>query len=84
MEGMSSSGGLDIGISCFTEPHFGTGGQKHTHKQLTMDDDNGSQIDAAAAAAAASERRASNEDQSSVLAISSGKQRVGEASLSGR
>jgi hypothetical protein len=32
MEGMSSSGGLEIGISCFTEPHFGTGGQKHTHK----------------------------------------------------
>jgi hypothetical protein len=31
MEGMSSSGGLEIGISCFTEPHFGTGGQKHTH-----------------------------------------------------
>jgi hypothetical protein len=31
MEGMSSSGGLEIGISCFTGPHFGTGGQKHTH-----------------------------------------------------
>ncbi len=31
MEGMSSSGGLEIGISCFTEPHFGTVGQKHTH-----------------------------------------------------
>ncbi len=55
-------------------------------KQLTMDNDDGSQIDAAAAAAAASERQASDEDQSSVLAsaILSGKQRVGEASLSGR
>ncbi len=31
MEGMSSSGGLEIGISCFTGPHFGTRGQKHTH-----------------------------------------------------
>jgi hypothetical protein len=31
MEGMSSSGGLEIGISCFTGPHLGTGGQKHTH-----------------------------------------------------
>jgi hypothetical protein len=31
MEGMSSSGGLEIDISCFTGPHFGTGGQKHTH-----------------------------------------------------
>jgi hypothetical protein len=31
MEGMSSSGGLEIGISCYTGPHFGTGGQKHTH-----------------------------------------------------
>ncbi len=32
MEGMSSSGELEIGISCFTGPHFGTGGQKtHTH-----------------------------------------------------
>jgi hypothetical protein len=31
MEGMSSSGGLEIGISCLTGPHFGTGGQKHTH-----------------------------------------------------
>jgi hypothetical protein len=34
---MSSSGGLEIGISCFTEPHFGTGGQKHTH---THEDNN--------------------------------------------
>ncbi len=32
MEGMSSSGGLEIGISCFTEPHFRTEGQKHTHQ----------------------------------------------------
>ena len=31
MEGMSSSGRLEIGISCFTGPHLGTGGQKHTH-----------------------------------------------------
>jgi hypothetical protein len=31
MEGTSSSGGLEIGISCFTGPHLGTGGQKHTH-----------------------------------------------------
>jgi hypothetical protein len=33
MEGMSSSGGLEIGISCLTGPHFGTGGQKHTSDQ---------------------------------------------------
>jgi hypothetical protein len=33
MEGTSSSGGLEIGISCFTGPHLGTGGQKHTHTQ---------------------------------------------------
>jgi hypothetical protein len=52
------------------------------NKQLTMDNDNGSQIDAAAAAAVASGRRASDGDQLSVLAISSGKQRVGEASTS--
>jgi hypothetical protein len=31
MEGTSLSGGLEIGISCFTGPHLGTGGQKHTH-----------------------------------------------------
>ncbi len=31
MEGMSSSGGLEIGISCLTGPHFRPGGQKHTH-----------------------------------------------------
>jgi hypothetical protein len=31
MEGTSSSGGLEIGIRCFTGPHLGTGGQKHTH-----------------------------------------------------
>jgi hypothetical protein len=31
MEGMSSSGGLEIVISCITVPHFVTGGQKHTH-----------------------------------------------------
>jgi hypothetical protein len=37
MEGMSSSGGLEIGISCFTEPHFGTGGQKHTHSTSAAD-----------------------------------------------
>ncbi len=30
MEGMPSSGGLEIGISCLTGSHFGTGGQKHT------------------------------------------------------
>jgi hypothetical protein len=34
MEGMSSSGGLEIGISCLTGPHFETGGQKHTHTNL--------------------------------------------------
>jgi hypothetical protein len=28
---MSSSGRLEIGISCITVPHFVTGGQKHTH-----------------------------------------------------
>jgi hypothetical protein len=49
-------------------------------EQLTMDDDNGSQIDAAAAAAAASGRQASDGDQLGVLAILSGKRRVGEAS----
>jgi hypothetical protein len=52
------------------------------NKQLTMDNDDGSQIDAAAAAAAASGRWASDGDQLSVLAISSGKRRVGEASSS--
>ncbi len=31
MEGTSSSGGLEIGISCFTGPRLRTGGQKHTH-----------------------------------------------------
>jgi hypothetical protein len=31
MEGMSSGGGLEIGISCITVPHLVTGGQKHTH-----------------------------------------------------
>ncbi len=51
-------------------------------EQLTMDNDNGSQIDAAAVAVAASGTRASDGDQSSVLAILSGKQRVGEASSS--
>jgi hypothetical protein len=34
MEGMSSSGGLEIGISCITVPHFVTGGQKHTHTHV--------------------------------------------------
>jgi hypothetical protein len=34
MKEMSSSGGLEIGISCLTGPHFGTGGQKHTHTHL--------------------------------------------------
>jgi hypothetical protein len=52
------------------------------NKQLTMDNDHGSQIDAAAAAAAASGRQASDGDQSSVLAILSGKWKVGEASSS--
>ncbi len=51
-------------------------------EQLSMDDDNGSQIDAAAAAAVASGRWASDGDQLSVLAISSGKWRVGKASSS--
>jgi hypothetical protein len=51
-------------------------------EQLTMDDDDGSQIDAAAAAAAASGRWDSDGDQLSVLAILSGKWRVGEASSS--
>ncbi len=31
MEGMSSGGGLEIGISCITVPHLVTRGQKHTH-----------------------------------------------------
>ncbi len=52
------------------------------NKQLTMDDDNCTQIDAAAAAAVALGRWASDGDQLSVLAISSGKRRVGEASSS--
>jgi hypothetical protein len=52
------------------------------NEQLTMDDDNGSQIDAAAAAATASGRWAFEGDQLSVLAILSGKRRVGEASSS--
>jgi hypothetical protein len=47
-----------------------------------MEDDDGSQLDAAAVAAAASGRRASDGDQSSVLAMLSGKRRVGEASSS--
>jgi hypothetical protein len=51
-------------------------------EQLTMDDDDGSQIDAAAAVAVASGRWAFDGDQLSVSAISSGKQRVGEASSS--
>jgi hypothetical protein len=51
-------------------------------KQLTMDNDDGSQIDAATAAAVASGRWASDGDQLSVLAILSGKRRVGEASSS--
>ncbi len=33
-----SSGELEIGISCFTGPHLGTGGQKHTHTLITVDD----------------------------------------------
>jgi hypothetical protein len=33
MEGMSSGGGLEIGISCITVPHLVTEGQKHTHTQ---------------------------------------------------
>ncbi len=38
MEGMSLSGGLEIGILCITVPHFITGGQKkkHTHRIKTM------------------------------------------------
>ncbi len=36
MEGMSLSGGLEIGISCLTGPHFRTGGQKHTHTHITF------------------------------------------------
>jgi hypothetical protein len=51
-------------------------------EQLTMEDDDGSQIDAAALAMATSGRWASDGDQTSVLAILSGKQRVGEASSS--
>ncbi len=51
-------------------------------EQLAMNDEDGSQLDAAAATAAASERRASDGDQLSVLAILSGKWRVGEASSS--
>jgi hypothetical protein len=47
-----------------------------------MDNDDSSQIDAAVAAVAASGRWASDGDQLSVLAISSGKLRVGEASSS--
>ncbi len=35
---MSSSGGLEIGISCITVPHFVTGGQKHTHTQFMFGD----------------------------------------------
>ncbi len=51
-------------------------------EQLTMDDDDASQLDAAAVTAAASGRQASDGDQLSVLAILSGKWRVGEASSS--
>ncbi len=51
-------------------------------EQLTMDDDDGSQLDAAATAAAAFGRWASDGDQLSVLALLSGKRRVGEASSS--
>jgi hypothetical protein len=51
-------------------------------EQLTMDGDEGCQLDAAAAAVAASGRWASDGDQSSVSAILSGKWRVGEASSS--
>ncbi len=51
-------------------------------EQLTMDNDDGSQSDATAAAAAASGRWASDGDQSSVLAMLSGKVRVGEDSSS--
>ncbi len=51
-------------------------------EQLTMDDDDGIQIDAVAAAAVASGRQASDGDQASVSAILSGKWRVGEASSS--
>jgi hypothetical protein len=51
-------------------------------EQLTMEDDDGSQIDAAALALAAPGRWASDGDQTSVSAILSGKRRVGEASSS--
>jgi hypothetical protein len=51
-------------------------------EQLTMDDDDGSQLDASAVATAAFGRWASDGDKSSVLALLSGKQRVGEASSS--
>jgi hypothetical protein len=49
MEGMSSSGGLEIGISCITVPHFITGGQKHTHigtmkTLLCIEDQNGNHV----------------------------------------
>jgi hypothetical protein len=47
-----------------------------------MDNDDGSQIDAAAVAVVASGKWPSDGDQSSVLAILSGKRRVGEASSS--
>jgi hypothetical protein len=52
------------------------------NKQLTMDNDDGSQIDAVAAVAAASGRRTSDGGQLSVLATSSGKRRFGAASSS--
>jgi hypothetical protein len=39
MEGMSSGGGLEIGISCITVPHFVTGGQKHTHTHHFLPED---------------------------------------------
>ncbi len=52
------------------------------NEQLTMDNDNGSQIYAVAAAAVASGRRASDGDQTSVSAILAGKRRIGEASSS--
>jgi hypothetical protein len=51
-------------------------------EQLTMDNDDDSQIDTAVAAAVTSGRQASDGDQSSVSAILSGKRRVGEASSS--
>jgi hypothetical protein len=36
MEGMSSGGGLEIGISCITVPHLVTRGQKHTQPVMLL------------------------------------------------